>query len=334
MTCAPTRVLSACALALALSGCGAQDSVARTLHSVSKLARADSMGVVPVNVQQISTSEPNLVESSALVASGSQAGILFTINDSGNTPELFALDTSGAARGRWSIRDASNRDWEAAASGPCTGNTIPDSSALARPCLYIGDVGDNTARRATVSIYQVTEPVVGITGVIAELPARVLRLRYPDGAHDVEAMYVGPNGTVYLITKRVLKTASGQLRPALVFSVPSSAWMRPDTIVAELSDSLPIVPGSAQQRQITDAALSLDAHHLAVRTYGQVYVFATDAQTGRVLHDVPPAVCNIMQIESRYGEGVTWISGRAELMLSHEGRNAPLHRITCPLPTR
>ena len=44
---------------------------------------------------------------------------------------------------------------------------------------------------------------------------------------------------------------------------------------AALVDSLPIVPGSAPLRLITDAALSPDAKHLAVRTYAQLFVFAT-----------------------------------------------------------
>ena len=82
------------------------------------------------------------------------------------------------------------------------------------------------------------------------------------------------------------------------------------------------------------ATLSADAQWLAVRTYGQVYIFATDSGTGRVLHSVAPTVCNIEGVETHYGEGISWLAGTSDLLLTSEGRNAPMHRISCPLPTR
>jgi len=299
----------------------------RKMNGLSGIATADSMGVQPASVLVIATQEPeDLVESSALVMSASQPDIVFTINDSGNDAMLFALDTTGATRGRWRVGEASNRDWEAASRGPCT-RTVAS-------CLFIGDVGDNNARRSSVALYQLEEPALSATLGAGTLSATILHFRYPDRAHDVEAMYVGPDGTVYLITKRALKDGSGRLRPALVFAVPPAAWGTRDSVVATLVDSLPIVPGSADTRQITDAALSNDSRYLAVRTYGQVFTFATDSATGRVRKDVAPTRCNIVQTEAKHGEGLTWFAGGRELLLSNEGRNAPLHRITCPLPPR
>ena len=102
--------------------------------------------------------------------------------------------------------------------------------------------------------------------------------RYADGPHDVEAMYVARDGTVYLITKRPLKNANGMPREALVFALPPEAWMH-SPATAALVDSVPIAPGSAPMRLITDASLSPNGRLLAVRTYAQVYVFATDAAT-------------------------------------------------------
>ncbi|MBC8088279.1 MAG: hypothetical protein H7Z40_13505 [Phycisphaerae bacterium] len=327
-----------CSLAAAclvtLAACGTQDAAMRKLNGLSDVASADSMGPLPTNVVRIPTDEPkDLVESSSIVMSETQPGIVFTTNDSGSDPVLFALDTTGATRGRWEVGNATNRDWEAASRGPCIRT---DSATTTQPasCLYVGDVGDNSARRKAVTLYQLVEPSVRQDMSVGVLQARALYVRYPDAPHDVEAMYVGPEGTLYLITKRALKDKSGALRPALVFSVPATAWMRLDTTVGTLLDSLPIVPGSADQRQITDASLAHDSQYLAVRTYGQVFTFATDSATGRVRHDIPPAPCNIVATEAKHGEGITWFAGSRELLLSNEGRNAPLHRITCPLPPR
>jgi hypothetical protein len=162
----------------------------------------------------------------------------------------------------------------------------------------------------------------------------MLRFRYPDRAQDSEALYVGPQGTMFLISKRKRKNSSGKFRPACLFSIAADAWRQEGTVVATLIDSLPIAPGTSFGREISDAALSPDARYLAVRTYLQVFTFATDSTTGRVRTEVRPSICNIYGIEGQPGEGVTWADNGRELLLSSEGREAPLVRLTCPLPVR
>ena len=292
----------------------------------------DTMGVRPTKPVLITLqARAQLVENSAATLSHTQPGVFFTINDSGNDPLLFALDTTGADRGVWRVMGTTNVDWEAASVGPCSlGNA--DSSAAPAECVYIGDVGDNDAKRKTRVLYQVVEPTAQTAGFNGSVEARRLRFRYSDGSHDVEAMYVAPNGDTYLLTKRRLVDANRVARPSLVFQLPKRDWGTDTTVVAQLVDSLPIVPGSAPMRQVTDAALSPDGRHLAVRTYGQIYVFATDSMTGRVRGAIPPAVCNIVGTERSPGEGVAWYGRTGKLMLTAEGRNSPLAVVDCPMP--
>lgn len=331
------RNLSTAIFALALSmgagACGTKEAALRVASTMTGKVGADSMGPKPTDVRGYSMREPSeLVESSAAVISPAQPDIVFTINDSGNDPLLFAMDTSGNLRGRWKVNGASNKDWEAASLGPCTG-TKPAANPASH-CLYIGDVGDNGEGRKAVALYQLSEPLLSRNVAQGSIAATKIVFRYPDSPHDVEAIYVGPDGTTYLITKRPLKDAAGVLRRSLVFGIPSAAWTQRDTVIATLVDSLAIVPGSSGLRRITDASLSPDSRWLAVRTYGQVYVFATDSITGRVRNDVAPAMCNVEDVESKHGEGITWFGTSTQLLLTNEGRNAPMHRITCPLPPR
>jgi len=294
------------------------------------------MGVLPASTRLIRVrARPELVENSAAAQSYSQPGVLFTINDSGHDPLLFALDTSGADRGVWLVQGATNVDWEAASAGPCRGSQkILPAVAMPDECVYIGDTGDNSEARTSRVIYRVPEPAAQRAGFTGTLTAEALRYNYPDGAHDVEAMYVPPNGSVYLITKRPRRDAVGRLRHALVFVLPADAWGKPGPVIAELVDSLPIVPGSAPLRVITDAALASDASVLAVRTYAQVYTFATDPATGRVLGAIPPAVCNIVALNVWPGEGVTWFGQGRKLLLTSEGRDSPMQVVDCPMPRR
>lgn len=296
----------------------------------SNSSPADSLGALPTDVSTIPVKgRSDLVESSSATMTPSQPGIIFTINDSGNEPILFALDSTGAVRGTWRIANASDVDWESSSHGKCLRPTAANVS-----CIFIGDAGDNQVRRNNVVIYEVPEPIVTNDSSQKTLAADALAFRYPDGPHDVEAIYVSVDGTTYLITKRKLKDSKGDLRRALVFTLPASAWNSHDTVVATLTDSLPIVPGSADDRKITDASLSFDSKFLAVRTYRQIYTFVTDSITGRVVNSIAPAICNLDGVEKVRGEGVTWFGATRSLLVNSEGLNEPMHRLTCPLPQR
>jgi hypothetical protein len=184
--------------------------------AVGSKHQRDPMGSAPRSIVSVKLHAPReLVENSAAAMSSTQPGVLFTINDSGNDPLLFAIDTLGANRGVWRVLGATNVDWESAAVAPCAVGSR-DS------CVYIGDTGDNKASHPHRVIYRVREPRA--TGSRDTVRAERLRYVYPDGPHDVEAMYVARSGDIVLITKRPLFDAKRHLRPALVFSIPAGAW--------------------------------------------------------------------------------------------------------------
>jgi hypothetical protein len=293
---------------------------AKSADRASAQVSADSLGAGPTDTVTIPLRDTRgLTENSA--AAMSTGGVLFSINDSGHQPELFAIDTTGADRGVWDISRASNVDWEALAIGPC---------GSAR-CVYIGDVGDNDAKHASRRIYRVHEPQPRDSTFRGSLEAERVEFRYPDGPDDVEAMYVASNGDAFLITKRPVRER-GVLRRARVYRIPGEAWSSQKRNSAELVDSLSIVPGSTPLRTISDAALSPDGKHLAVLTYAEVFIYATDATTGRVNAAIAPAVCNIVPLGQAQGEGMTWVNNEGRLAFTSEGKRAPLHLANCPLP--
>ena len=145
--------------------------------------------------------DPEIKESSGLVASRAAPGYFWTHNDSGDGPFLYAFDRRGRRAGVWRVTGASARDWEDIAIGP--------GRAQGRSYLYIGDIGDNSRRRDSVVVYRIEEPAIARTDAATTKrspretsPAEALRLRYPDGAHDAEALLVHPTtGDLYIITK-------------------------------------------------------------------------------------------------------------------------------------
>jgi autotransporter-associated beta strand protein len=137
-------------------------------------------------------------EASGIAASRLNPNVLWVHDDSGNPAQVFPMTTSGANLGTYSISGASAIDWEDLAVGPG-----PVSGAQ---YLYVGDIGDNNALRASVSVYRVAEPVVSDlqSPISTSIPgAAKLTFAYPDGPRDAESLFVDPlTKDIYIISKR------------------------------------------------------------------------------------------------------------------------------------
>src|SRR5690606_27133660 len=87
-------------------------------------------------------------ETSGLARSSIDPDVFWTHNDRGNDPVLFAIGSDGALRARVTVTGASLIDWEDIERGPCGDGR----------CLFIADIGDNSANRESITIYEVAEP--------------------------------------------------------------------------------------------------------------------------------------------------------------------------------
>ncbi len=135
-------------------------------------------------------------EASGLAASRRMAEVLWTHDDSGGAPMLYAVDADGRARGKLQVGGVKNQDWEDVAAVELDG----------KPWLLVGDIGDNEAERRSVTVYFVPEPSaaeLSLSGQFAEQPAATLRLTYEDGPRDCESLAIDPaERAIYLLTKR------------------------------------------------------------------------------------------------------------------------------------
>jgi hypothetical protein len=122
--------------------------------------------------------------------------MLWTHDDSGGAPVVYAISTDGKLRGRLRVTGVKNRDWEDIASGEVAG----------RPCLFVADTGDNDANRDNIAIHIVEEPApdqLSPTADTAAAPLATLKLKYEDGPRDCEAVAFDPKERAfYLLSKR------------------------------------------------------------------------------------------------------------------------------------
>ncbi|MET0864902.1 MAG: hypothetical protein ABWZ98_11255 [Nakamurella sp.] len=155
----------------------------------------------PAVSQQVVPLAPGVAdEASGIAASTGTPGAYFLVDDNTHTDHIVAVGTDGAVLATVQIEEMSTGNAEALAGGPCGGTPLRYGAPAADNCLFIGDIGDNGARREDVAIFRIGEPN------LADPPTEPVladnwRYTYPDGPQDAESMMVDANGSVIIVTK-------------------------------------------------------------------------------------------------------------------------------------
>jgi hypothetical protein len=247
-------------------------------------------------------------ESSGVAVSRTHAGLFWTHNDSGD-PLLYAVDAQGRTAGRVRVSGASVQDWEDIALAPCPAGG---------DCLYVADIGDNDAKRGSVTVYRVAEPAPGASETA---PAAPLRLRYPDGAHDAEAMFV-LNGAIHVVTK-------GESGPIALYRAPAGAGA--EATLELLRTLSPDRVGKPER--ITGADASADGRWVVLRTLGEAMIFPAAALAGSGA--ASPLRVDLGELDEKQGEGIGFTPDGSLVLTSEGGRKkdpATVARLSCTLP--
>ena len=253
---------------------------------------------------------PAIHESSGLAASLRRPGIYWTHNDSGSGPLLYAFDSAGRSHGRWEVEGVRPRDWEALSAGP-------------GPSLYIGDIGDNERTREEIVVYRLPEPDAAARTTAAkraEKPA-ALRLRYPDGPHNAEALLVHPkSGDLYIITKAQLGDPETAVYKAAA-PVPAgrlTTLRKVHTLHLRRSPLLMLLSGG-----VTGADVSPDGRRVALVDYTRAYELALpqDQPFDEIWKQAP---VELEFGERKQGESIAYRRDGLALLGTSEGLPCPL----------
>ncbi len=261
--------------------------------------------------------EKSISESSGLTASRSTAGAYWTHNDSGDGPFIYALDARGDSLGIFRVNGAQARDWEDIAAGP---GPKPNKSYL-----YIGDIGDNNRARDEVVVYRVPEPLLNAASRTLTKarpgstdPAEAIRLKYPDGKHDAEALLVQPTtGNIYIVTK-VLIANPVVYEAAAPFTAGQLVTMRR---IGEVR--VPSLFGGV----ITGGSVSPDGRRVALCDYFQGYELVLPASS-KDFNDIwKEKMIGFDLGKRKQGESIAYrLDGKAFLATS-EGKQSPIIQV-------
>jgi hypothetical protein len=306
----------ALALACAASGCHATTVAQREREAERRRRATVEAGAAAASATpaQIATLEDRAIdESSGIVASRRNPGLFWTHNDSGDGPLVYAFDRAGRSRGAWRVEGAQARDWEDIAAGP--------GPEPGRAYLYAGDIGDNEERREFVTVYRFPEPEVTDADAAstqekprATAPAEAIRLKYPDGAHNAEALLVHPTtGDLYVVTKGV--DAAGVYKLPAPFDASAV-----NTLARVATLRGPGFFGAL----VTGGDISPDGRRVALCDYASGYELALP-EGSKSFDDVWRQKPTLVPLGvRRQGESVCYRLDGAALLATSEGAPSPL----------
>lgn len=210
--------------------------------------------------------------------------LMVTLNSSEGDGVLFALDASGTV------------------VGTTTFGTVVDPEALAPAGngeVWVGDIGDNTNERTSVSVFKV--PVAAKDETVE---AAKYSLTYPDGPQNAETLLVDP------ATQRLYVVTKGK-KNSRVYAAPTQLST---TGTNELEQVAQVKFGP------TDGAVLSDGTHVVLRDYsmGQVFTFPDFTPIGKFV--LPGQV---------QGEGIS-VGPKQRIRLISEGISQPMVQTEIP----
>lgn len=252
----------------------------------------------PSDAEEVFTfQDPDIRESSGLVASQRHEDVFYTHNDSGPamTPDVYAVDSTGETLAvlRVTGAEVEARDWESIAI-----REDPDGE----PAILVGDIGDNySGAWPNVRIYEFPEPH-DLTD--REVQATTYTFTYEDGGRDAEGMFVDPrDNRLYVASKEV----TGGLYAA------------PEELTPEENNTLTHV-GQAPV-YATGASMAPDGESYVIRTYWNATVYdSSDGVPGSAMETLPLP-------QQDQGEGIAHTRDGSAVMISSEGEHSPVWRV-------
>jgi hypothetical protein len=194
---------------------------------------------------------------------------LWAINDSGNGPYLFLLDTETAETlCTYHLPNLTNVDWEEISLG---------KGIYGNSTLYIGDIGNNFLNRSKLQIYVIPEPVCrsDTNKNITLKPDHIeLNYIYPDGHHNAEAFFVDDDTQdIYIITKE---------------NINSGVYLFPFPQDPGKTQTLTYL-GSLPFPMVVAADYYTDNRLLMIKTYDRIFLWENNEnkKLSELIFDVP-----------------------------------------------
>ena len=256
---------------------------------------------------------PAITEASGMAISSADPRFMWIVNDSGGTPDVHLAGTDGTYRGKVTLKDTKNTDWEDLASFQLDGSNY----------LLVADTGDNNAKRDFCTLHILREPKLPADGTnlaaTAE-PAWQIQFRYEAGPRDCEAVAVDAKaGKIILVSKRTNPPEVHELplRPPAKRGILTAKRLGTTEVKSPLDSLIPF------RNQPTGLDITADGSLAAVITYYGVFLFPRKPdESWTEAFAKPPAVLPPHLLGQ--AEAVAFSKDGKSIHAISEGRNSPI----------
>ncbi len=223
------------------------------LAQAAALAAGLPVQAAPGVMQVGRLEHPRLTESSGVAASRQYTNVFWTHTDGGGAKQvLYAVTREGKSLREFRVTGAWLTDWE-------------DIAIDNERHLYLGDIGNNEARRSQLAVYQINEPDPHSAAGSVQV-TRGWRLRFPGRPFDCESLFVfQTNG--YVVSK-VFNDERAE-----IYRFPLTE--QKEAVVLERVARLQI------DSPVTGATISADGRLLGLVAHSGAFVYRIDGDIAR-----------------------------------------------------
>nr|WP_294895868.1 hypothetical protein [uncultured Pedobacter sp.] len=197
---------------------------------------------------------PDIDECSGLVVSSKSDHLMWVHNDSGDVSRFFLIDDKGNTLATY------NYNKDVVDCEDIALQYLPNGKSR----IFIGDIGDNHAKRDYISVYIMNEPNVSLVSK-AEIKikdVKQLKFAYPDGPRDAECLLVdNRDQKIYIVSKR--EDSVG------VYSTPLNS--KPGKIITLKKETTLFFDAPRGSKWVTAGDISRNGDEVVIKTYINIY---------------------------------------------------------------
>jgi len=242
---------------------------------------------------------PKKLSEASAVEVTEKSNMIWTLEDSGNKPELYGLDKTGKIIHTLVITNAVNNDWE-------------DLTSDKQGNLYIGDFGNNDNLRTNLSIYKVNVADLGKT---AANYSQKIEFYYPEQKafppkkshlfYDAESFFFYKEN-FYIFTKNRSSKSDGT---TLLYRIPNKTGKHAAQLIGKF-----ITCPEFRQCAVTSADISPDGTKAVILSGTKIWVFDQFKNDNFLSGKVREIDLNHFSQK----EGVCFVGGNSTLYITDE----------------
>lgn len=276
-------------------------------------SRAVRKGTIPLEL-----GGDQLRESSGLAFSHVKKDCVWSHNDSGGKPRLYAFNQKGKCCGHVELKGVRATDWEDMASFDDGG-----------PRLLVADVGDNDCHRQSVSLYLFDEP--DPHKKTRKRTFQHIRVTYPSGPANCESVTVDLEKRLILL---LTKSPLGATLHAVDLPPANFTNAKPDVDGSDSANSITLIESEAEPIGViaipmaTGMDLCPITGDLWITSYFQAYRYPVTANRPQMwterIRGVPQAVSlpQLRQVEALA------VDEMGRIWVTSEGNPTKMQRLT------